>query len=141
MSTGNRASPKHQVERSIPSGGVGAGVVCHTHHWQQLLPVEWVVSYCGRKHMLEGLVKPLHEAVTLRVVWCGSRFADSQNLANLMHQLGFELTSLVRMQLFGRRETAEQFSHQLPCNRGSLLVRYGIGFSPTHKVVASNQDV
>ena len=131
------------LERSIPSGGVGAGAVCHTHHSQQLLPVEWVVSYCGHKHMLEGLVKPLHEAVTLRVVWCGSRFADSQNLANLMHQLGFELTSLhgpnaaVRAERNGR--TIQ--SLQLPCNCGSLLVRYGIGFSPTRKVVASNQDV
>ena len=50
--------PKHQVEWSVSSGGMDAGVVCHAQPSQVVLPLEWLFFDCSSEHREESSVTP-----------------------------------------------------------------------------------
>ena len=73
------------------------GVVGHAHLADLVLPVKRMFTGCCGKHIQECPIEPFDLSVTLRVVWGCPCFQDLQQLADLMDDLGFELSSLIRM--------------------------------------------
>ena len=51
MSTGRRASPKHQIEGGITSCGLFAGIVGHAHFMDMVFPFKGVVLDTSGQHL------------------------------------------------------------------------------------------
>ena len=88
------------------------------------IPVTLVLGDVFCQHVLYCTVHLLNHAITLRVVWRGSRFLDTEEVTHFLKQLGFEVQTLVSVDT-------------LRC----LLIRKWECLSPFREVVSNNQDL
>ena len=66
---------------------------------------------------------------------------DAHDVTNLMHQITFEVCTLIRVQNHRRAETREYSSYYEVCKGSGFLVFGGRSLAPFSEVVHHDQDV
>lgn len=118
----SRLLPKHQKIRTLSGGLMGSGIITKYHLGQTRGPIHLPSSGQSSQQIVQGTVKPFALAVTSWIV-CGSTgLTHLVKGTQLLDKMGFEVTSLVRMDSARDPKLKEPFIHQDASQSRRLLV-------------------
>ena len=113
----------------------------HHHQRQVLIPVALMIRHILSQHVLQSTVHSFNHSITLWVVWRGSGLVYLEQQTHFLKQLGFEVSSLIWMDLFWRSISGNDFFHQLLCYGLCFLVWNSKRLFPFREIISDNQDV
>ena len=94
------------------------------------------------QHVLQGTVHSFNHSITFWVVWRGSGLVHVEQYTYFLEQLGFEVSSRVRVDSFWCSIPGNDFFHpQLLCYGLCFLVWNSKHLFPFREVISDNQDV
>jgi len=89
---------KHQQEGGLACVLVGCGVIAKTQLLEIVWPLVFLLSRQCAKESMEGSVKVLTLAITLRMIWGGPGLFDAVQVTQLVDYCALKIVTLIRVQ-------------------------------------------